>query len=203
MQLLEYVSAQVAAAVERNRQRSMLAHMVGHDALTGLPNRHLFDGKLASALQSAANGQLSLELLYMDLDGFKQVNDAHGHAVGDLLLQQAAQRIRHCVRQTDLVARLGGDEFVALLYGVTHAEHAIHVAEKIRQSLEQPFELGGVIARLTVSIGMARYPDDGKDKQALLNHADQAMYAAKRQGGNRQCRESEWIEASDEDKSAA
>jgi diguanylate cyclase (GGDEF)-like protein/PAS domain S-box-containing protein len=203
MQLLEYVSAQIAAAVERNRDRSLLAHMVGHDPLTDLPNRHLFDGKLTSALQSAANGQLSLGLLYMDLDGFKQVNDAHGHATGDLLLQQAAQRIRHCVRQTDLVARLGGDEFVALLYGVSHSEQASNVAEKIRQSLEQPFELGGITARLTVSIGIARYPDDGKDKQSLLHHADQAMYAAKRHGGNQLCGENTWGAASESDKSAA
>jgi diguanylate cyclase (GGDEF)-like protein len=139
----------------------------------------------------------------MDLDGFKQVNDAHGHATGDLLLQQAAQRIRHCVRQTDLVARLGGDEFVALLYGVSHSEQASNVAEKIRQSLEQPFELGGITARLTVSIGIARYPDDGKDKQSLLHHADQAMYAAKRHGGNQLCGENTWGAASESDKSAA
>jgi diguanylate cyclase (GGDEF)-like protein/PAS domain S-box-containing protein len=185
MQLLEYVSAQIAAAIERNRDRTLLAHMVGHDPLTDLPNRYLFDEKLASALQSAAAGQLALALLYMDLDGFKQVNDRHGHASGDLLLQQAAQRIRHCVRQTDTVARLGGDEFVALLYGVTDLDHATTVGEKIRASLEQPFELGGMLAHLTVSIGIAHYPEDGRDKQSLLHHADDAMYAAKRQGGNR------------------
>jgi diguanylate cyclase (GGDEF)-like protein/PAS domain S-box-containing protein len=185
MQLLEYVSTQVASAVERNRDRSMLAHMVGHDSLTDLPNRYLFDEKLAAAMLSAADGQLSLGLLYMDLDGFKQVNDRHGHASGDLMLQQAAHRIRRCVRQSDTVARLGGDEFVALLYGVTDVDQATAVAEKIRRSLELPFELDGTIVQITASIGIAHYPDDGQDKQSLLHHADNAMYAAKRQGGNR------------------
>lgn len=185
MQLLEYVSTQVAAAVERNRDRSLLAHMVGHDSLTDLPNRYLFDEKLAAAMQAAADGQLSLGLLYMDLDGFKQVNDRHGHRSGDLLLQQVAHRIRQCVRQSDTVARLGGDEFVVLLYGVTDVDHATRVAEKIRMSLEQPFELDATIVQITVSIGIAHYPDDGQDRQSLLHHADHAMYAAKHQGGNR------------------
>jgi diguanylate cyclase (GGDEF)-like protein/PAS domain S-box-containing protein len=197
MQLLEYVSAQIAAAIERNRGRSVLAHLVGHDPLTDLPNRALFDTRLASAMKAAADDQQPLGLLYLDLDGFKQINDQHGHAVGDVLLQQAAQRIRHCLRQSDIVGRLGGDEFVALLYGVTHIEHATAVAEKIRLSLEQPFALDGMIVRISVSIGIARYPDNGADKHSLLRYADQAMYAAKRLGGNQLSCAGEAMESSD------
>lgn len=196
MQLLEFVSTQIAAAIERNRGRTWLEHLVGHDSLTSLPNRHRFEKQLDSALATAKRDHQRLALLYMDLDGFKQVNDQHGHALGDLLLQEAGQRIRQCVRQMDTVGRMGGDEFVALLYGIAHADHATTVAEKIRVALEQPFALEGMAIQISVSIGIARYPENGADKKLLLQHADDTMYAAKRKGRNRLASEGEEIAVS-------
>ncbi|HVI59943.1 MAG TPA: diguanylate cyclase [Luteimonas sp.] len=184
-QLLEFVSAQIAAAIERKRSQARLEHLVGHDPLTDLPNRSRFDERLERALAAAPRARQRLALLYLDLDGFKQVNDRHGHDLGDQLLHAVGQRIRQCVRRTDTVARMGGDEFVVLLGGVDDAADAYAIAESIRAALARPFSLEGAHVQVTASIGAALHPEHGVEKKSLLRSADSAMYAAKRQGGNR------------------
>jgi diguanylate cyclase (GGDEF)-like protein len=124
-------------------------------------------------------------VLYIDLDKFKQVNDNFGHDTGDLLLCEVARRINECVRESDTVGRVGGDEFVVLLNSIKLSEHASAVAEKIRQSLDQPFDLAGRQLSVSSSIGIAIYPEHGEEDRQLMRHADDAMYGAKRQGGNR------------------
>ena len=184
-QLLQFVSAQIAAAIERKRSRTLLEHLVDHDPLTDLPNRNFFHERLEQALLAAQRENLRLAVLYLDLDGFKGINDRYGHDLGDLLLREVGQRIRRCIRQSDVVARLGGDEFVVMLDGITHAEHARAIAEQIRALLLEPYLLEGNTVRISASIGIALHPEHGGEKKPLLRHADNAMYAAKRNGGNR------------------
>jgi diguanylate cyclase (GGDEF)-like protein/PAS domain S-box-containing protein len=184
-QLLQFVSAQIAAAIERKRNRAWLEHLVGHDPLTDLPNRNCFHVRLEQALVTAQREHQRLAVLYLDLDGFKGINDRYGHDLGDLLLREVGQRIRRCIRQSDMVARLGGDEFVVMLYGITHAEHALVVAEQIRTVLLESYLLEGHTVQISASIGIALHPEHGEEKKPLLRHADNAMYAAKRSGGNR------------------
>jgi len=180
-ELLQFVSTQVAAAIERKQMHQRLEHMAQYDQLTHLPNRQLFLDRLRMALSRARRDQGLLSLLFIDLDGFKQVNDTLGHAMGDLLLQRVAQRLQGCVRDSDTVARLGGDEFVVLLEG----GQALTVAEKILASFGQPFDLDGVHLHVQPSIGIANHPDHGSEADHLLGHADAAMYLAKKSGGNR------------------
>lgn len=185
MQLLQFVSAQIASAIERTRNRTLLEYLAGHDALTGLPNRNHFHARLEEALSAARREQQPVALLYLDLDGFKRINDRYGHALGDQLLREAGERIRQCVRQSDTIARLGGDEFVVMLYGTGQVGDALAVGEQIRASLQQPFLLEGQLLLVSASIGVALRPENGEEQKPLLRHADSAMYAAKRQGGNR------------------
>ena len=180
-ELLQFVSTQVAAAIERKQMHQRLEHMAQYDQLTHLPNRQLFLDRLRMALSRVRRDQGVLSLLFIDLDGFKQVNDTMGHAMGDLLLQRVAQRLQDCVRDSDTVARLGGDEFVVLLEGA----QALKVAEKILASFGQPFDLDGVRLHVQPSIGIASHPDHGGEAHHLLGHADAAMYLAKKSGGNR------------------
>lgn len=184
-ELLQFVSTQVAAAIERQQMLSHLQFMAQYDQLTQLPNRELLRDRLHTALARARREQSQVALLFLDLDKFKQVNDNLGHAAGDQLLQGVAQRIQLCLREADTVARFAGDEFVVLLEDFHSADHASVVAEKIRQSLNQPFELCGQNQTILPSIGIALYPQHGQDAQQLLQHADNAMYRAKQSGGNR------------------
>ncbi|MEX6501100.1 diguanylate cyclase domain-containing protein [Pseudomonas zhanjiangensis] len=184
-ELLQFVSTQVAATVERQQMLSRLQFMAQYDQLTQLPNRALLYDRLHIALARARREQLQLSLVFLDLDKFKQVNDTFGHAVGDQLLQLVAQRLRDCLRESDTVARLGGDEFVVLLQDFHSPDHVITAAEKIRLALNQPFDLNGQAQLVPPSIGVALYPQHGADAQQLLQHADKAMYLAKRLGGNR------------------
>jgi diguanylate cyclase (GGDEF)-like protein/PAS domain S-box-containing protein len=179
-ELLQYVCAQVATAIERQQLHARLKRMAQYDQLTQLPNRELLRDRLRAALAHARAVHGHMALLYVDLDRFKQVNDTHGHAVGDMLLQTVANRLKGCVRETDTVARIGGDEFVVLLHSVHAAEDADSVAGKIRQVLAQPMRLDGHDLRIEPSIGVARFPEHGEEEQQLFRHADQAMYAAKR-----------------------
>jgi diguanylate cyclase (GGDEF)-like protein/PAS domain S-box-containing protein len=179
-ELLQYVCAQVATAIERQQLHARLKRMAQYDQLTQLPNRGLLKDRLKAALAAARDTSGNMALLYVDLDRFKQVNDTFGHAVGDMLLQTVASRLKGCVRDTDTVARIGGDEFVVLLYSVHAAEDADIVAGKIRQVLVQPMRLDGHNLYIEPSIGVARYPEHGSEEQQLFRHADQAMYAAKR-----------------------
>ncbi|MET1081353.1 MAG: diguanylate cyclase [Pseudomonas sp.] len=189
-ELLQFVSTQIADAIERKQLHSRLQFIARHDPLTGLPNRALLADRLSTALARARREQGRLALLYLDLDKFKEVNDNCGHAAGDLLLQVVALRLRQCVRESDTVARIGGDEFVILLESIQLDEHAWALAEKIRNALNQPFDLGGYQQSVLPSIGMALYPEHGDQEQRLLQLADEAMYVAKRSGGNRALRAS-------------
>lgn len=185
IELLQFVSTQIAPVIERKQTESWLQHIARHDPLTDLPNRELFQDRLQTALRWAERNQTPLALLYLDLDNFKQVNDTLGHPVGDLLLQEVARRLRQCVRESDTVGRVGGDEFLVLLNDVSPSECALLVAEKIRVSLARPFGLAGHQVHVPPSIGIALYPDHGGDGKQLIRHADEAMYGAKKSGGNR------------------
>lgn len=166
-------------------QEQSIWEQAHHDALTGLPNRSLLDQKLAAALQQAqAEGQ-RLAVLYVDLDGFKQVNDSLGHAVGDLVLVEAAQRLRSAVRTSDTVARLGGDEFVLLLEKAGTEEDVVRVADKVVRLLGEPWVLNGSPWQgISASVGIAIYPQHGAESAVLLQCADAAMYKAKQAGRN-------------------
>jgi len=183
--LLDYLAVQLGAAIERKTMLLRLQQLALYDSLTGLANRTLLLDRLQSALQRSSRDEQPLALLYLDLDHFKQVNDNFGHAVGDLLLQQTAQRILQVVRQTDTVARFGGDEFVVLLEQLHQVDTALLVAEKIRQALAQPFLLADQQLLISPSIGLALFPQHGTDGRQLLQRADSAMYQAKRDGGDR------------------
>jgi diguanylate cyclase (GGDEF)-like protein/PAS domain S-box-containing protein len=170
---------------ERKQMEQRLLHMAGHDPLTDLPNRALLEDRVQAALARVRRDQTHLSLLFIDLDGFKYVNDCHGHVVGDKLLQHFAQRLRACVRESDTVGRLGGDEFLVCLAGTGLPDDVMMIAEKVRAELGEPVVLGGISLHLTPSIGIAHYPQHGDDEQQLIQCADQAMYRAKRVGGNR------------------
>ncbi len=180
-ELLQYVCAQVATAIERKQLHARLQYMAQYDQLTQLPNRELLRDRLKASLQAAREDRGRMALLYIDLDRFKQVNDTHGHAVGDMLLQAVANRLKGCVRETDTVARIGGDEFVVLLHSIRAAGDTDIVVEKIRQVLVQPLRLDGHSVNIQPSIGVARYPDHGTEEKQLFRRADEAMYCAKRE----------------------
>ncbi|RII29699.1 MAG: hypothetical protein CXR30_10265 [Geobacter sp.] len=162
-----------------------LAHMAQYDTLTNLPNRALFSDRLQHAISEAVRNRTRLALLFIDLDHFKAVNDTCGHSVGDILLQEAAQRLQSCVRKSDTVGRIGGDEFVIVLPGIEDDRYALAVAEKIRHSLNQRYDLDGCRCQmLSASIGIAIYPDHGANEIELVRNADDAMYQAKDNGRN-------------------
>ncbi len=168
----------------RKQAEDHILHMAQHDGLTGLANRALFNDRLQRAIASAVRDQTGLALMFIDLDKFKPVNDQFGHAVGDLLLQEVAQRMRACVRDSDTLARIGGDEFVVLLRDVAGAHEALAVAEKIRVSMEQAFVLAEHSLNISCCVGVALYPQHGEDDLILSKHADAAMYQAKVRGRN-------------------
>jgi len=153
-----------------------------YDPLTGLPNRKLLEERTAQALAAARRHQVRAALLFVDLDRFKPVNDNYGHAYGDLLLKEVAQRMQGCMRESDIAARLGGDEFVVLLSETDGPETVKAVANKILDRLIQPYRIAGHTFDISASIGVAIYPDHGHDSTALMKSADAAMYAAKNRG---------------------
>jgi diguanylate cyclase (GGDEF)-like protein/PAS domain S-box-containing protein len=154
------------------------------DALTGLPNRRLFHEKLQFELRKSKRSEHRLAILFIDLDGFKDINDLYGHESGDLLLLEAGHRLAQCVRETDIVARLGGDEFVITLTQLADADRAEYVCQKILSSLSSPFHVGRELCYVSCSIGISLYPLDAMQTEELVRKADQAMYAAKRAGKN-------------------
>jgi diguanylate cyclase (GGDEF)-like protein/PAS domain S-box-containing protein len=161
------------------RAERELEYRANHDPLTGLANRQRLASELQYAIARAAQTGDGLALLYLDLDGFKSVNDRGGHDAGDHVLREVAQRLHQCLRQGDLVARVGGDEFVAMLTGSLDITAARAVADDIRARLQSPFTLPAGSFRLDASIGIACYPADGDDPEILLTHADRAMYERK------------------------
>lgn len=164
---------------ERRKIEERMRYMAQHDTLTGLPNRTLFTDRLQKALQYVMRNQKSLALMLLDLNKFKPVNDTHGHAVGDLLLQQVAERLKNTIRTSDTVARIGGDEFIILLPQLEQGYSASMVADKIQQAIAQPFDIHGLDIRISCSIGLACYPEDGETDLLLSKVADQRMYQQK------------------------
>jgi len=166
---------------EHKLAEERIQRVAHHDSLTGLPNRLLFNDRLGHAISLARRDSRQFALLYLDLDGFKPVNDVLGHAVGDELLQAVGTRILLQVRESDTVARIGGDEFTVLLYDIAGREVAEIVARKVTAALCAPFELGGEKRSVSIgtSIGIALYPADARDADALVKAADAAMYSAK------------------------
>ncbi len=168
----------------RKEAESRIHYLAYHDPLTDLPNRVLFQERLPQALAQARRNSKMVALHFFDLDRFKQVNDTLGHAVGDALLREIAQRLRGCLRSSDVVARLGGDEFAILQSDLTRVEGASALARKVLSAVAEPIHLGGQLLTSSASIGITVYPiDDGSPNQ-LLQNADLAMYQAKREGRN-------------------
>src|SRR6202162_2075208 len=168
---------------ERKAHTDALEYQALHDALTGLPNRSLFGDRLRQALLGARRNQNMFGVLLLDLDRFKDINDALGHDRGDSLLQEVTARLRGVLRATDTVARLGGDEFAVLTTDAKHPDDVIATARKILASLEGPFAIADQMVETGASIGIAMYPVHGDDPSTLLRRADVAMYVAKRSGG--------------------
>jgi diguanylate cyclase (GGDEF)-like protein len=162
-----------------------LSHRANHDALTGLPNRLLLGDRIDQAISVAPRHGKKVAVLFLDLDGFKTINDTLGHPAGDLLLKSVARRLVGCVRASDTVCRQGGDEFVVLLSEVGQAEDAALSARRILKTIGAPHVIEGNLTHVSASIGVGVYPDDGADSQALLKAADTAMYQAKANGRQR------------------
>lgn len=176
--------AQARVLEERLSHARRAEYLAFHDNLTGLPNRAYFSRLLTQGMVQARRYDRHLTLLFLDLDRFKAINDSLGHDAGDELLQEVSQRLSRTVRESDIVARLGGDEFVILFPEVTEPSQITQLADKILAAVSTPFTLVGQEFRITVSIGIARYPADGEDEQTLMKHADVAMYHAKEEGKN-------------------
>ncbi len=175
----------VCADVTRQKLAELrMTELALHDQITGLPNRTLLE---EHALQEIAQSARGFALVYLDLDGFKAVNDQSGHAAGDEVLKVVARRLRRSIREADTASRVGGDEFVVLLRHIDDYHTATRVAENIRLVVGRPITILGVEHRIGASIGISLYPQDGKGLPLLMKHADEAMYRAKRNGRNRVC----------------
>lgn len=177
-----YIMASARDITERKKYDLQLKAMAYHDPLTDIPNRRFITDRLPLELEAAEARGSTLALLYLDVDGFKQINDGLGHAWGDQLLIQLVERVRSRLRSCDVMARIGGDEFVILLPNLSHQQTAV-VAERICACLKQPWDLGGGrLVITTSSIGVAMFPTNGRTPETLLMHADQALYLAKKEG---------------------
>jgi len=172
------------------QQQEQVERIAFHDALTHLPNRLLLGDRLRQLLAMSERLHAMLAVCFIDLDGFKAINDSFGHDAGDLLLKEVARRLLACVRSSDTVARLGGDEFIVVLSPLQTQDECRPVLTRICAALSEPVELGnGKQGRVSASIGVAFFPEDGKAADILTAHADEAMYRAKRSGRNQIC---EW-----------
>lgn len=180
----EAIAGSARDITERKASEERIRRSANHDFLTDLPNRSLFRERLQHEIKHAARTMLPLGLLFVDLDGFKEINDRLGHAAGDQLLQQVAMRLSACVRDTDTVARLGGDEFTVILTDVTDPTHIDTIATEIIAELRRPFTLAAGEATISASIGITLYPGDGTTPDELVRNADEAMYASKNAGRN-------------------
>jgi len=159
-----------------------IAHAAQHDVLTGLPNRLLLNDRIDQAIISAQQSKMQVAVLFLDLDGFKYINDSLGHSIGDKLLQSIALRLVNCVRSTDTVSRQGGDEFVVLLSEVKQPDAAAYIAAKILKEIAKPHSIDKHELHVTASIGVSAYPEDGTNAETLIKNADTAMYQAKESG---------------------
>jgi diguanylate cyclase (GGDEF)-like protein len=191
--LIVAVMGRMSHQLELTRQKVIKEHIAHaadveylayHDSLTGLPNRSLFSKLLGHSITQSLRNQRQLAVLFLDLDHFKKINDTLGHEAGDQLLQEVAARLKTCLRDSDTVARLGGDEFIVMLPELQVEEYSAAVAQKILAAIARPFVLAGEEFRVTASIGISSYPQDGLDEQTLTKNADVAMYRAKEEGKN-------------------
>jgi diguanylate cyclase (GGDEF)-like protein/PAS domain S-box-containing protein len=169
---------------EQKKAEEIIKQQANYDILTGLPNRRMVHDRLEQQIKKSRREGLPSALLFIDLDRFKEVNDTLGHEMGDVLLKESAQRMLNCVRESDTVGRLGGDEFTIILGELDDVESVERIVSDVLVRLSSPFKLGDVLVHVSASIGIALYPDDAEDAATLLRNADQAMYAAKRDGRN-------------------
>lgn len=170
---------------QRELDHEQYRFLAQHDVLTGLPNRAMLRDIVQKAISNASRTQQLVAILFVDLDRFKPVNDQFGHVVGDQLLAAAGERLRSALRQSDTVARVGGDEFVALASGIDSRDSASALAKKLLDALAAPFVVRGKKLVIGASLGIAMFPSDGGDGDALIDNADHAMYQAKLEGGQR------------------
>ena len=192
----DQVIALIRDISEKKLTEDQMAYMAYHDSLTGLPNNHLFKDRVTHCIASAKRNNTKLAVMFLDLDRFKLINDTLGHSVGDKLLQATAERLQNCIRSSDSVtinsnapinpsiARLGGDEFIILLESIVDLKIVNRIAERLVNEVSQPIQIEQQEVFTSTSIGIALYPDDGKDVDSLLKNADAAMYYAKDQGRN-------------------
>jgi diguanylate cyclase (GGDEF)-like protein len=178
-----YEQAQQEISVRKKAEKA-LKHLAHHDALTGLPNRRLFNERITLEISRSQRNNQKIGVMLFDLDHLKEVNDSFGHSLGDLLLQAVAQRLLGLLRKSDTVARMGGDEFLLILPEMKQSKDAVLTAERILSALSTPFLLEGNQINITTSIGIVFFPDDGTEVDDLIKKADIAMYKAKEKGGN-------------------
>lgn len=171
-------------AIERKQTEQHLSRLAHYDPLTDVPNRILFRDRLEHAIHLAERDNTSFTLMFIDLNGFKQVNDNFGHDAGDAIIRICAERLNACLRRSDSVARMGGDEFTLLLQNIANNTDVAHLAEKVICAIAQPADINGYEVVVGCSIGIAIYPQAGRDADTLLKHADMAMYKAKQDDGS-------------------
>ena len=180
------IARAIRYAIERKRLEERYHHLATHDALTNLPNRRLFQDRMAHAIERAIRNRTDrkekweMAVVLLDLDNFKSVNDILGHAQGDLLLQAVAERLQKSIRKADTIARMGGDEFTLIFENVTGNQDVEILAGKIQAAFLQPFQISEHLLMITASIGISLYPNDSEQAESLLKYADIAMYIAKR-----------------------
>lgn len=185
IKLVEFVSQQIATAIERKQIEEKLKFLSLYDSLTKLPNRVLFYDRMKQEIAYARRERKKFSLMFLDLDNFKEVNDKFGHDIGDQVLQEVAKRFSKLLRKTDTICRLGGDEFIILLPRLTQPrENTVDVVLKILNSLNEPLLIKDNKIYVNTSIGIALYPDNGKEGEILIKSADKAMYLAKKEGPN-------------------
>ena len=170
---------------KKKEAEHLLWQQTNFDPLTGMPNRHMFMEYLEQETKNSQQAQLPLALMYLDLDHFKDVNDTLGHDMGDLMLKEMAERLKDCVRESDIVAHLNGDDFTVILSSLESVSIIEHTASAILKKIAEPFQLESETVHVTTSIGVSIYPDDASDVDSLLKNAEQAMYSAKKDGRNR------------------
>ncbi|MFO0754020.1 MAG: EAL domain-containing protein [Thermodesulfovibrionales bacterium] len=181
---LEALAPAIVQVIMHKRMEREIEHRAYHDMLTGLPNRRLFMDILSVELAKARRSRAKCSVLFLDLDRFKYINDTLGHDIGDILLKEAAERLKRSIRESDIVARIGGDEFNIFLTDISHAEDVVTISQKIVDSFREPYKIGGHSLAVSTSIGISIFPDDAGDREALFKNADIAMYHAKELGGN-------------------
>lgn len=178
------ITVQRRTEEELKKQKNILAHQAHHDALTGLPNRILFNDRLGQAIEKAKRHESKVALLFIDLDHFKEINDSLGHDTGDKILKEVTRKLAETIRDEDTVARLGGDEFTIIIEDLAQGQDASFLAQKILHAIAQPINIEGNVLYVSSSIGISLYPDDGDSSANLLKYADSAMYRAKYEGRN-------------------